>query len=70
MGYQDGLHAEIAKLGKVGITECAIRTYLVRIGQGDLKAIALTALLAGRGLSTTEVDFIGATLDRLPIQTK
>jgi hypothetical protein len=70
MAHHDGFlkdpHGKITKLAEMGITESAILTYIVSVGKGHPKDKALGALLAGRNLSTSQIDFIRSVLDRFP----
>ena len=61
---------EIAALRKMGITDYAIMTYLVRVGEGLSRAEALRGLLEGRNLPTEQAMFIRTVLERFPIPTE
>lgn len=58
---------EIAKLRKMGITDYAIITYVVRVQEGHPKETALQALLRGRSLTNRQAEQVRAVLDRFPI---
>jgi hypothetical protein len=57
---------DIAKLRKMGITDFAIITYVVRVQEGQSKMIALDALLQGRHLTEEQKQFVRAVLNRFP----
>ena len=57
---------DIAKLRKMGITDYAIITYVVRVQEGKPRDAALRALLQGRSLSSTQVEFVRTVLDKFP----
>lgn len=58
---------EIAKLRKMGITDFAIITYVVRVHEGQSKKRALDALLQGRDSLTEEQrQFVRGVLNRFP----
>jgi len=57
----------IAKLRKMGITDFAIITYIVRVEDGQPKDKALRGLLQGRSLSAEQELFVRTVLDRIPI---
>lgn len=58
---------EIARLRKMGITDYAIITYVVRVLDGQSREQALSALLEGRGsLSEEQKQFVRTVLSRLP----
>jgi hypothetical protein len=59
---------DIAELRKLGITEYAIITYIVRVREGQPKEKALRALLQGRKLLTEEQkQFVRFAISRLPV---
>jgi hypothetical protein len=58
---------DIAKLRKMGITDFAIITYVVRVQDGQPKDEALRGLLQGRSLSAEQELFVRIVLDRIPI---
>lgn len=58
---------DIAKLRKMGVTDFAVITYMVRVSEGTPKAQAQHALLQGRSLSKEQADFVRGVLERLPI---
>ncbi|MBZ5577064.1 MAG: hypothetical protein LAP40_10940 [Acidobacteriia bacterium] len=59
---------EIAELRKMGITDYAIITYVVRVLEGQSKEQALTALLEGRrSLRQEQKEIVRTVLNRLPI---
>ena len=49
---------DIAKLRKLGITDFAIITYMVRVADGKSRDEALRGLLVGRSLTRDEVEFV------------
>lgn len=55
---------EIAKLRKMGITDFAIITYIVRVHEGQSKKRALDALLHGRDLTEEQSQFVRVALNR------
>ena len=58
---------EIAKLRKMGITDFAIITYVVRVHEGQSRKRALDALLQGRDSLTEEQrQFVRGVLNRFP----
>ena len=58
---------DITKLRKMGITDYAIITYVVRVREGKSKQDALRGLLVGRSLDENQVQFVREALDRFPI---
>jgi hypothetical protein len=58
---------DIAKLRKMGITDFAIITYIVRVQDGQPRDEALRGLLQGRSLSAEQELFVRVVLDRIPI---
>lgn len=58
---------DIAKLRRLGITDSALMTFLVRVRDGQPRDQAMKALLNGRSLSREDKDLVRAVLDRLPI---
>ena len=58
---------DIAKLRKMGITDFAIITYVVRVQDGQSKEEALRGLLLGRSLSGEQELLVRAALNRIPI---
>jgi hypothetical protein len=58
---------DIAKLRKMGITDFAIITYIVRVQDGQPKDEALRGLLQGRSLSAEQELLVRIVLDRVPI---
>ena len=58
---------DIAKLRKMGITDFAIITYVVRVQDGQPKREALRALLHGRTLDAEQEVFVRTVLSRIPI---
>jgi hypothetical protein len=58
----------IARLRKLGITDFAIITYVVRVQDGQPKDEALRGLLQGRSLSEEQVQFVRTVLERFPIR--
>jgi hypothetical protein len=58
---------DIAKLRKMGITDFAIITYVVRVQDGQPKEVALRGLLQGRSLNAEQDLFVRTVLDRIPI---
>lgn len=59
---------EIAKLRKMGITDYAIITYVVRVREGQSRERALRALLQGRRLNEEQKQSVRAILSRFPIR--
>ena len=60
---------DIARLRKMGITDYAIITYVVRVQEGQPKDKALRALLQGRASLTDEQkQFVRTVLDRFPAE--
>jgi hypothetical protein len=70
MAQRDGIlndpQGEIAKLKEMGITEHAILTYIVRVGDGHPREKALEALIAGRNLSNSQIDLVRSALQHIP----
>lgn len=58
---------DIAKLRKMGITDFAIITYLVRVQEGQPKEKALHGLMLGRSINPEQELFVRTVLDRFPI---
>lgn len=58
---------DIAKLRKMGITDFAIITYVVRVQDGQSKGMALRSLLQGRSLNADQELFVRRVMDRIPI---
>lgn len=58
---------DIAKLRKMGITDFAIITYVVRIQDGYTKKQALRGLLQGRSLNAEQELFVCAVMERIRI---
>ena len=56
---------DIAKLRKIGITDYAVMTYLVRTREGKSREEAMRALLQGRSLSGEQLEFVRGVLERL-----
>lgn len=59
---------DIAKLRKIGITDFAIITYIVRVQDGLSREEALRGLLEGRSLSPEQVLLVRAVLERIEIR--
>jgi hypothetical protein len=59
---------DIAKIRKMGITEFAIITYIVRVQGGQSKEAALNGLLLGRSLTEHQAQFVRGVLDRFNIR--
>ncbi len=57
---------DIAKLRKMGITDYAIITYVVRVQEGKSKEEALRGLLLGRSLTSAQIEFIRRVLESFP----
>ena len=57
---------DIAKLRKMGITDFAIITYVVRVQDGQPKEEALRGLLLGRSINAEQELFVRTVLDRIP----
>ena len=58
---------EISELRKMGITDYAIMTYMVRVLDGQSKDDAIDALLVGRQfLTDDQKNFVRTVLSRLP----
>ncbi len=57
---------EVAKLRKLGITDFAIMTYLVRLQEGQPPDQAFEALIAGRSLTEEQKQTARAVLRRFP----
>ena len=58
---------DIAKLRKMGITDFAIITYVVRVQDGQPREEALRGLMLGRSLSVEQELLVRAVLERIPI---
>ncbi len=58
---------DITKILKMGITEFAIVTYVVRVQDGQSKRRAMNALLEGRSLTRRQVRFVRDVLSRFRI---
>jgi len=58
---------DVAKLLKMGITEFAIITYVMRVQDGQSQRRALNALLEGRSLSKRQARFVRTVLLRFQI---
>jgi hypothetical protein len=58
---------EIAILRKMGITDYAVSTYVVRVQEGKSKEEALKGLLQGRSLTPDQVRFVRTVLERFPV---
>lgn len=59
---------DIAKLRKMGITDFAIITYIVRVQDGLSRQEALRGLLEGRSLSPQQVESVRTVLERIEIR--
>jgi len=57
---------DVAKLRKLGITDFAIMTYLVRLQEGQPPDQAFEALIAGRSLTAEQKQTARAVLSRFP----
>jgi hypothetical protein len=57
---------DIAKLRKLGITDFALMTYLVRVQEGQAPSQAFDALIAGRSLTEDQKQSVRAVLIRIP----
>lgn len=57
---------EVAKLRKLGITDFAIMTYLVRLQEGQVPDQAFEALIAGRSLTEEQKQTARRVLRRFP----
>ncbi len=57
---------EVSKLRKLGITDFAIMTYLVRVQEGQAPDQAFDALIAGRSLTEEQKQSVRAVLVRFP----
>ena len=57
---------DIAKLRKMGITDYAIVTYVVRVQEGKSAEEALRGLLFGRSLTRAEIEFVRRVLASFP----
>lgn len=58
---------DIARLRKMGITEFALITYVVRVQHGEPREEALRGLLLGRSLNAEQELFVRIVLDRIPM---
>ena len=58
---------DVAKILKMGITEFAIITYVMRVQDGQSNKRALDALLEGRSLSRRQLRFVRTVLSRFHI---
>jgi hypothetical protein len=58
---------EIGKVRKMGITDYAVVTYVVRVQQGTAKEVALQGLLQGRSLTGEQIALVRSVLDRFII---
>ena len=58
---------DVAKLLKMGVTEFAIITYVMRVREGQSQPAALNALLEGRSLSSRQKRFVRSVLSRFQI---
>jgi hypothetical protein len=62
-------NGDIGKLRKMGITDYAIVTYMVRVQEGRSREMALRGLLQGRNSLTEEQrQLVRTILDGLPIR--
>jgi hypothetical protein len=59
---------DIARLRKLGITDFAIMTYLVRVQEGQPHEQAFDALIAGRSLAEDQKQTVRNVLSRFPGQ--
>jgi len=66
-GFLKDKTGAIAKFRKMGITDFAVITYIVRVEDGQPKDKALQGLLQGRSLSAEQELFVRTVLDRIPI---
>jgi hypothetical protein len=57
---------DVAKLRKLGITDFAIMTYLVRVQEGQAPNQAFDALIAGRSLTEDQKQSIRDVVSRFP----
>ena len=57
---------DVAKLRKLGITDFAIMTYLVRLQEGQPPDQAFEALIAGRSLTAEQKQTARSVLSRFP----
>lgn len=57
---------DFARLRKMGITDYAIITYVVRVQEGKSRDEALQGLLQGRSLTADQVEFVRRVLERFP----
>ena len=60
---------DIAKIRKMGITDYAIVTFVVRVQQGTAKEVALRGLLHGRSLTGEQIALVRSVLDRFIIRS-
>ncbi len=58
---------DVTKLLKMGITEFAIITYVMRVEDGQSQKRALNALLEGRTLTRRQARFVRTVLTRFQI---
>lgn len=56
---------DIARLRRLGITDFALRTFLVQVEEGQPREQALRALLEGRPLTSEEKNLVRGVLNRL-----
>src|SRR5690349_15611688 len=58
---------DVAKVRKMGITDFAIITYVMRVQEGQTREKALAGILHGRSLSGAQIAFVRQVLARFPI---
>lgn len=58
---------DIAKLRRLGVTDFAIITYIVRVREGQPRDQAVRALLEGRSLTGEQEDLVRSVVSRLPL---
>jgi hypothetical protein len=61
-------NGDINRLRKMGITDFAVITYVIRMQQGKSEEEAFRGLLSGRSLTPDQVEFVRQVLATFPLR--